>query len=428
MNHHSPLHQRSGECRRFLNLKKCLLASLLSGKAGDRHRPLIGLCAAEPLHRRHFAVHPDVTILTLRGSLSLCSIKVGIIHMQTAPKQDVPTPSISAHFTNGITSDTLAAWAGEAVFQRGHAYYKAGKVRNIALASEGRVLATVDGTRKYATMLFRKSNGELASLCTCPYGARCKHAVALAYACLALFAEKRDFPLASDSDKRLLDLDITLPDETMRTDDSPSPQALEAALNTLSKKQLVALVLQAASLAPEIAALCPGKADPQPKDALALVKAARKAIRKAMEEPDWDYHYRGNPDYASVCRKLEDLRLAGFPAEVLELGFDLIEGSRGQIEMSDDEGETQGAVSQCMNVVLQALRDVGWPVQKKLIWAADAVLTDEFAVCDCFWEILNETHPPAEWNPLADALLSRVTESYRFGHRKKRSGRSAQVV
>lgn len=134
-------------------------------------------------------------------------------------------------------------------------------------------------------------------------------------------------------------------------------------------------------------------------------------MRKAEEEPDWgdyDGYYRGGPDYEPVRKKLDILRLAGFPEEVLELGFDLIEDSKSQIEMYDQEGEIQDAIAECMTVVLQALRDVGRPMHEKLLWAADAVLADEFAVSDCFWEILRETHATAEWNPVADDLLSRV--------------------
>ncbi|MDR1396647.1 MAG: hypothetical protein LBJ14_02810, partial [Desulfarculales bacterium] len=152
------------------------------------------------------------------------------------------------------------------------------------------------------------------------------------------------------------------------------------------------------------------KTEPQQKNALAMVKDARKAMRKALEAPDWDDYYRGTPDYEPVRKKLELLRLAGFPAEVLDLSFDLIKDSGSQIEMYDEEGETHEAIAQCMDIVLQALRDVDWPMHKKLLWAANAVLVDEFAVCDCFWKILNEAHPPAEWNPVAEALLSRVAE------------------
>jgi uncharacterized Zn finger protein len=112
------------------------------------------------------------------------------------------------HVFAGLTFDLLAEWAGEAVFQRGHSYHKVGKVHDIALAPEGGLLATVDGTKKYATLLFQEKDGELASICTCPYGTHCKHAVALACEGLALLAAKSPIPFAAAKDKRLLDLDI----------------------------------------------------------------------------------------------------------------------------------------------------------------------------------------------------------------------------
>ncbi len=220
-------------------------------------------------------------------------------------------------FFSTLTVDALAAWAGEAVFQRGHAYHKAGKVRNLALAPDGGLLATVDGTRKYATLLFQEKDGKLASLCTCPYGPRCKHAVAIACAGLALPDGAASIPLADAGDKRLLNLEIAVtPDEAARTGCGFSPQDLEALLNTYSKERLIALVMQAASLAPEVAALCFGKTESQQKDALTLVKEARRAMRNALEEPDWDRH-EYIPDYDPVRKKLEILRLAGLPAEVL---------------------------------------------------------------------------------------------------------------
>ena len=337
----------------------------------------------------------------------------------------------------------LATWAGEAVFQRGRAYHKDGRVRNIALTSEGRLLATVDGTRKYATQLFQEEGGKLASECTCPYGPRCKHAVAVACAGLALLAAKTPIPLATTNDKRLLDIDIAIsPDEKNLAKYEPTPQKLETALKKLSKEQLIALVTQAVSFAPEIIPLCLSGVESKQKDALTLVKDARKAVRKALEVPAWDdydYHHQAYTDYEPVRKKLEVLRLSGFPGEVLELGFELIEDSQRQIEMCDDEGETQDAVARCMDIVLQALRDVDWPAHKKLLWAADAILTDEFAVCDCFWEILREKHPSEAWSAVADTLSGRVAQHSGKGfyrnslvdmtiHALTEAGRDAEVL
>lgn len=62
--------------------------------------------------------------------------------------KETPLPPLPLHLIDGVTFDSLAAWAGEAVFQRGRAYYTSGRVRDIALASEGRVLARQDTPRK----------------------------------------------------------------------------------------------------------------------------------------------------------------------------------------------------------------------------------------------------------------------------------------
>ena len=317
-------------------------------------------------------------------------------------------PSLPPFFTK-LTLDDLAAWAGEAVFQRGVAYHKGGRARDIVLTPEGGLLATVHGTRKYATLLFQETNGKLASTCTCPYGEHCKHAVALACAGLALLAAKTSFHLADANDKRLIDLEIAASPDSAPPQLSPTAlQELEVSLQKRSREELIALVLSAARLAPEVADLCTAGDAASPKSAPALVKEARKAMRKALEAPDWEEYRPPSPDYEPVRKKLELLRLAGLGEEVLELGFELIEDSVSQIEMIHDEWETHADITQCMPIILQALRDVGWPLHKKLLWAVDALLADVFGVCECFWNILREKHTPEAWSPVADALLLRA--------------------
>jgi uncharacterized Zn finger protein len=303
--------------------------------------------------------------------------------------------------------DDLAAWAGETVFQRGMAYYRAGRVRNMALTPEGGLPATVDGTRSSCTTLFfQGADGRPASSCTCPREDPCKHAVALACACQAPSAAKTSLPRADAGDKRLLDLETVACEESLRISDA-ALQALEATLRKRSREELVALVLSAVRLAPEVADLCAAGDATSPKDGLRLLKDARKALRKALEVPDRD-DFRRNPDYEPVRKKLEVLRLSGFAEEVLDLGFELIEDGAQAIEMCDDEGEMHDDIAQCMPIVLHALRDVDWPLHKKLLWAADAILADEFAVSECFWDILREKHAPEAWGPVADALALRV--------------------
>jgi uncharacterized Zn finger protein len=256
---------------------------------------------------------------------------------------------------------------------------------------------------------------------------------------LALLAANTPIPLGAANDKRLLDIEIAVsPDEEARAEPAPSPQELEAALKKFSKEQLIALVIQAVGLAPEMAALCLSGAEPKKQDPQALVKAARKAMRKALEEPDW-YDYHEYTDYAPVRKKLEALRLAGLSAEVLELGFELIEDSQSQIETSNDEGELHDDVARCMDIVLQALRDADWPMHQNLLWAIDAILADGFEVCDCFWDILREKHPPEAWNPVADTLSDRVAKGPYKGysrnslvdmaiHALTEAGREAEIL
>lgn len=319
-------------------------------------------------------------------------------------------PSLPPFFTK-LTLDDLAAWAGESVFQRGVAYHKGGRARNIALTPEGGLLATVHGTRKYATLLFQGTNGKLASTCTCPYGEHCKHAVALACAGLALLAAKKSFHLVDANDKRLLDLEIAAsPDAESPQMSEATLQELEASLQKRSREELVGLILSAVRLAPEVADLCSAGDVSSTKGALTLVKEARKAMRKALEVPDWEEYRPPSSGYEPLRKKLEVLRLAGLAEEIVELGFELIEDSVSQIEICDDEGETRDDIARCMPTILLALRDVDWPLHTKLLWAVDALLADEFGVCECFWDILHEKHPPETWNPVADALLPRARQ------------------
>ncbi len=75
-----------------------------------------------------------------------------------------------------------------------------------------------------------------------------------------------------------------------------------------------------------------------------------------------------------------------------------------------DDWKLHADIAQCMEIVVQALRDVDWPVHKKLLWATDAILADDFIVGECFQNFLHETHPPEAWSPVADALLQRLAQ------------------
>jgi uncharacterized Zn finger protein len=104
-----------------------------------------------------------------------------------------------------LTWDDLTDWAGARSVERGRSYQRGGRVKKLAISDDGRLLATVAGTERYATTVsFEPARGQkaLASSCTCPVGINCKHAVATVAEYLHALAEGRDVPLARENDPR----------------------------------------------------------------------------------------------------------------------------------------------------------------------------------------------------------------------------------
>ncbi len=109
--------------------------------------------------------------------------------------------------------------------------------------------------------------------------------------------------------------------------------------------------------------------------------------------------------------KLETLLKAGHADEVLALGKELITVGTRQVEESHDEGETEMEVADCMPVVVQALDQSSLAPADKLAWAVDAVIEDQFSICDPMADYLNQQHPKAAWDALADQLLAQLKAS-----------------
>ena len=64
--------------------------------------------------------------------------------------------------------------------ERGRSYHRSGHVSRLARGRDGRLVAWVQGTHRYATGVeIDRAGGGLDSRCSCPVGQRCKHAVAV---------------------------------------------------------------------------------------------------------------------------------------------------------------------------------------------------------------------------------------------------------
>lgn len=105
-----------------------------------------------------------------------------------------------------LSWDDLKKWAGSKIASRGKDYQISGQVEDLALTPDGALVAWVQGTDLYATLVDVQKR-ELISDCNCPYGDTCKHAVAVVLEGLDLLKKKKEIPICSNKDKRLEALD-----------------------------------------------------------------------------------------------------------------------------------------------------------------------------------------------------------------------------
>ena len=75
-----------------------------------------------------------------------------------------------------VTDERLFVWTDPKMVGRAYGYL--GKVEGLAYVGGRGIVARVHGTSDYYTRVFVGGDGELESVCSCPVGHRCKHAVA----------------------------------------------------------------------------------------------------------------------------------------------------------------------------------------------------------------------------------------------------------
>ncbi|MEP6936333.1 MAG: SWIM zinc finger family protein, partial [Nitrospirota bacterium] len=111
-----------------------------------------------------------------------------------------------------LTWDDLLEWAGATIVSRGQSYQRSRQVQELARTLRGGLIAWVQGTHRYATMVETKYK-ELISACTCPFGGVCKHAVAVVLDYLEHAKHNRTIPTTTEQDRRLQLLENTANDE-----------------------------------------------------------------------------------------------------------------------------------------------------------------------------------------------------------------------
>ncbi len=326
--------------------------------------------------------------------------------------------------TNGdarITVSQLRTWAGEAVFKRGQDYELRGRVRELAAAPQGVLVAWVQGSERYATRVTLRPN-QLEADCTCPYGGTCKHAVAVAVAYLNRSEQAKPLPIAPVKDPRLVLLErqaavaaeLAMPTAALAAQTGAAAAlepTLQAFLAAHTQADLVALLIDLAQRFPEVRDVLAVRQMLASDDTDQLEAEVLGQIMQASAEPDWRNRWAGDgyaPDYGPAYDGLRHLLDQGHANAVVRLGERLLEAGISQVEQSHDDGETAIAVASCLSVVFQALPSSSLEPDQQIGWAIDALLRDPYDLCHGARRVLEQPYPLAAWSKIADDLLSRL--------------------
>lgn len=339
-----------------------------------------------------------------------------------------------------LTWDDLDGWAGSRSVSRGRSYQRQGRVRDLAMADDGRLLATVQGGERYTVAVElhagKKRHDKLASHCTCPVGDNCKHAVATVAAYLEAMAHNTEVPIASDEDPRwdaLSGVDGQYEDDLDKWDDDDSDEdddrgpasrrkrrrtedwdrKIQELVRGTSQGELSELVLSLVDRFPELREEFRERIALNEGDVKRLVGQARRELRQITSEPAWRNPWNGEgniPDYSRLKARLERLLKLGHADAVVELGRELIENGMRQVGESHDQGDTAIELADCMPVVFDAVAKSSLTAAAKILFAVDASLADDYNILyEAAKKILNAKWPKSDWSTVADTLAANLT-------------------
>jgi uncharacterized Zn finger protein len=326
---------------------------------------------------------------------------------------------------------------------RGRAYQRSGRVHDLAISTDGKIIATVSGTRSYTTGVWWEAE-VLHSRCTCPVGWNgCKHAVAVLATYLDMLAKSAVVPIVDAANDKWEELvnsslseapsdDFEDSDETDESEDGEEPQVprrrtgktsdgkIRKHIDAKSREELAELVWSLTQRFPELReefceriALGEGDAD-------RLIAEARKELRRVTSEPGWRNYWKGEgytPDFSRLARYLDRMVELGQADAVVKLSREIMALGMEQIGQSNDEGETVTAFAECLPPIFRAVNQSKLSSAQKLLFAIDATLKDEYSVIesDLLDTVFECNANPSDWSATADVLAGRLNSDVRAG-------------
>lgn len=342
-----------------------------------------------------------------------------------------------------VTWDDVANWAGSRSMTRGRAYQREERVHNLATTSDGRLIATVSGTRSYTTGVWWEAE-VLHSRCTCPVGWNgCKHAVAVLATYLDMLAKGTVVPTIDDTDDKWEELannslseapsddfdDGDEDDESEGNESSHIPrrrtgkasdEKIRKLIDAKSREELAELVWSLTQRFPELREEFRERIALGEGDADRLIAEVRKELRRATSEPGWRNYWKGEgytPDFSHLARYLDRMVELGQADAVVKLSREIMTHGMEQIGQSNDEGETATAFAECLPPIFRAVNRSKMSAAQKLIFAIDADLRDEYSVIesDLLDTVFGCNTSPSDWSATADALAGRLKSEVRSG-------------
>lgn len=352
-----------------------------------------------------------------------------------------PQPRATADPFGDVDDEAVRAWVGGTTFARGLAYQDRGRVSDLARTSDGGLVAWVQGTRRYATLV-EVQDDHLTSTCTCPVGFACKHAAAVVLEYLGQSRGDEVVPNAGPNDRRLLLLEADDADAEDAWDDGDyddEDERREAAAGTTApqgeapsgswgggprsflegqtKAQLVDLIEGLAASHTDVRQTLQDRVDLARGAASTLIQGIHRELARFDDQPRrrgrWDDDYEADStNFSRVRQRLEALLAQGHADEVVAVGKEILETGSRQIELSD-EGEGSEEVRDCLEVVYRALPRSSLSPAEQVLWAVEAELADEYNLLESdavteFWEL---ERAPTDWGAVADALAQRLGAS-----------------
>ena len=318
-----------------------------------------------------------------------------------------------------LTWEDLEEWAGSVIVGRGRPYQRRGAVENLGRTEGGTLAAWVRGTRRYATRVRLTEKNGLESACTCPYWATCKHAVAVVLEYLECLKADSGVGEIDEDDPRLLKLEAIVDEEEeeenvkARSGRSKSKKSKAASLRQYleeqTKAELVALVIELADAHDAVRQLLADRRTLAAGQTQKILQMIRREVH-ALEESLWDEYNDRDPaaNAGRLKAALKGLVAAGQADAAVRLGPELLDAGSRALE-HDDEGKSDAAFADCLDVLFQALDTVSLSPADQIEWAIDMEQADGYSLCAAGLKRLwKKGYAKSDWSAVCDRLAQRL--------------------